>query len=304
MTIEDFDIIEYFEENQIDYHKSGEENVTRGWVNIDCPDPDCDDNKWHCGINLKSKLFSCYKCGNKGGIRKLVTLLEKCSWFESGKIIETFQNPLSSIKTEEKPVRHRRKMSLPKEIIKEWPDLHLNYLKKNNYDPDVIIPKYSLYPTGKFGKYKFRIIIPIIMDNRLVNFTSRDVSGLARIKYYHAPEETILVGIRGSLYNLDNTSDSIILVEGPADVWRLGNNSVATFGVQVTTEQIHKLTDKGFKNIFVMFDGEKEATNKAYEVANRLEPFVDHTEVIEMAEGDPGELSDEDVRNLKKELKL
>ena len=63
MNFQDFDIINYLENREIDYHKAGEKNVGKGWININCPF--CDDPSWHLGINLKSKFFNCYICEQK-----------------------------------------------------------------------------------------------------------------------------------------------------------------------------------------------------------------------------------------------
>ncbi|KKK72386.1 hypothetical protein LCGC14_2904360, partial [marine sediment metagenome] len=97
MSLETFDPILYFENRNISYSTEGK-NVTEGWCNIECPFPFCDDPSNHMGINLESKLFSCWACGEKGGMDRLIQELEGCSWPESQLILSQFQeNPYKDI---------------------------------------------------------------------------------------------------------------------------------------------------------------------------------------------------------------
>ena len=48
-----------------------------------------------------------------------------------------------------------------------------------------------------------------------------------------------------------------------------------------------------------MFDSEPQAIGRANQLARKLGPFIDHTQVIELSEGDPCSLPEKDVEYLK-----
>lgn len=311
---QDFDIIQYFEDNDIQYWTKGK-NVHKGWINVTCPF--CGDHKYsgnnHCGINLKSKMVNCWLCGPKGFISNLITEIEEISTVQANTIIEKYSRESTLFKKEYQSMGNGKKIDswrqngriLPKEATNQFPKIHLDYLKGRNFDPNIIIPKYKLLACHNFGKYKFRIIIPIIQQRQIVHFTSRDVTGKAKLRYLTCPEEETLLSMRDCLYNIDNTKGSTILImEGATDVWRFGDGTVAIMRTGFSNEQINLIIQKNIKNAFVMFDSELQAIERANQLARKLGPFIDHTEVIELKEGDPCSLPDSDIKYLKKIINL
>ena len=297
--IEGFDIITYLEDREIEYRTSGK-NVTSGWVNIECPFPQCSDPSWHCGINLESKGFHCWICGEKGSVKKLIRELEHCSWIRVDLIIGQFREdildqplPVERMIIEETDI-------LPKNCSSDFPAIHKNYLRKRDFDPDFLIEKYKLKAVYNIGEYRFRIIIPVFLDGRLVTFVARDVIGNAELKYKNCPKERSIILVNHTLYNIDSVRDTAIIVEGVTDVWRIGNGAVATFTDNHTQEQVDLLTTKGVKNAYVMYDA--DALMKAKKLAGTLVGSIPHVEVIEMSEGDPADLSEEQVRELRKDI--
>jgi len=293
--IENFDVISYFEEKGIEYHTSGK-NVTRGWVEINCPY--CSDPSWHLGINLENKLFHCWICGETGDIIKLIREIEECSFARALKIIKEFQdNTFEFLKRDIKQRSYKNTYSiLPPEATNNFLPIHLNYLKNRGFNPHYLIEKYDLKCCHYIGDYKLRIIIPIYENNQVVGFTSRDVTGKAKNKYKHCPNADSIIPVKECLYNLDNCpSNKVIVVEGVIDVWRIGDGAVAVFGTQCTREQIKKLSK--FEHVHVMFDS--DAIDEAKKLANRLIGLVKQVELIEIAEGDPAKLSEEEINKIK-----
>ena len=126
MSLETFDPIAYFEDRDIAYSTEGK-NVTENWVNIECPFPFCDDSVLHSnhlGINLESKLFSCWICGEKGGMDRLIQELEGCSWSESQVILSQFQeNPYKDIPLDTKyPETDLKSPEIPAKNIPQVPE--------------------------------------------------------------------------------------------------------------------------------------------------------------------------------------
>jgi DNA primase len=303
--------IPYFESKRIEYHLPGEDNVSRGWVNIQCPFPTCGDHKWHCGVNLESGMFNCYICGNSGHFTKLITLLEKCSFSKSQTL---YKHLLDSKSSWTNPAQAQRSVKIyteghyPLESTETFHQLHLNYLKNRGFDfPERIIEKYKLRACFNIGKFKFRIIIPYFLNGQLVTFTARDIMG-GGITYKDCPPEESAIPVKETLYNIDNVKDRILIVEGPGDVWKIGDGAVATSTTNYSkgqVEMLKRLKNKGVKKIFIMFDAEKNAIKKAEKLAWDLESIYGYVEVIKLSSpGDPGEMNEGEVRYLRKELGL
>ena len=307
----DFDIIQYFEDNDIEYWTKGK-NIAKGNIAITCPF--CGDHHYsgnnHCGVHLKSKMFYCWLCSAKGYVNNLIAEIEECSLAQANTIIAKYSGESifpekAYTPTANKNTRRHFGEILPKGASNQFSKLHLDYLKGRNFDPDVIIPKYKLKCCHNIGAYKFRIVIPIIQDRRIVHFTSRDVTGKTDIRYKTCPDEIAILPMTHCLYNIDNVrSDTILIVEGATDVWRFGNGTVAILRTGFSNAQINLILGKRIKRAFIMFDSEPQAIGRANQLARRLGMCIDHTEVIELKEGDPCSLPEADVAYLKKEIGL
>jgi len=291
ILIENFDVISYLEDKGIKYWKGPRKNISRNWIGINCPW--CDDPSNHLGINLENNLINCWRCGKKGSIMKLLLKLEK-SYNHAIRALMKYQND-HKIKLE--PIIENKEVKLPGD--NNFTKMHLGFLLRRNLDPDFVIDYYKLRACGPAGKYKFRIIIPVFVGGRLVTFTSRDITG-KRTKYMHCPSNESIMPIKSTLYNIDRARDTVVLVEGVFDVFRLGDGSIASFGTELTKSQISLLLRKEIRNVFIMFDS--DAINKAKEVATTISTLFDHVEVIKLKEGDPANLSKEEAKFLMKEI--
>jgi len=303
MDIREFDIISYFEDRSISFHTSGK-NVTAGWVNISCPF--CgDDPSWHCGINLESKLFHCWRCGNKGSSLKIVQELEECSREKAEIIIDSFKegfltDPYSDINFEKsivkRPLIEFKQGVLPKEASIVFPKMHLDYLRGRNFDPYHIIRKYKIQVCRNLGKYKFRIIAPVFIQKQIVGFVGADITRKAKLKYKNSSNN-----LKSVFYNIDNVlSDTVVITEGILDVWRLGDNSIASLGNIITDSQVNFLLQNKIKNVFIFPDS--DAIEFGRKKAEQISGLFDHVEWIEIENGDPADLSDQEAKNLMKDI--
>lgn len=301
-----FDAISYFESREIEVHYPGEKNVSTDWIEIKCPFPLCGDPSWHCGISPDTEFFKCWKCGEKGHITKLIKELEHCSWIGAKLILDQFQD--TSFGEPKRRIQiGSEECTLPKEATLDIPNLHRKYLRQRNFDPVAVATNYHLKFCYNIGNWRFRIIAPIFVDRDLVCFTSLDVTGLAKVKYKHCPNEQAVTPAKYCAYNIDTVKDVVVITEGITDVWRFGSGSVATLGIQFTRDQFNLLVfNSSIKSVFIMFDSDLQAVEQAYKLANwfRDIPHIDHTEVIELSEGDPADLSEKDVLHLRREIGL
>jgi DNA primase len=295
-----FDVISFFEENNVEFHTSGK-NVTKGWAEINCPF--CADPSFHLGINLESGLFHCWICGAKGGPSILIKRLLNISYSEAQRIENEFT--LFKSPKEEQSKKIVSKVEFPKGVEKDFPLAHKEYLIKRKFDPDYVINKYQLKACLRLGGiFAYRIIIPIIIDNNIVSFTARDITDKAELRYEHLSNEESIIQVKDCLYNIDTVKDKCILVEGVMDVWRIGDSSVAMFGLEYTTKQLNTLFSKELKEVYVMFDSEPQAIRKANKLANTLSTFIPKVSVIELPDGDPADLSEKEVLELRKEINI
>ena len=289
----------------IEYTESGK-NVTSGWINITCPF--CHDSSNHCGINLKSNLFHCWVCQSKGSIVRLIKEIKDISFHKSETIIRDYLMESSlalfgEINTDSaNSVRSNREtLVYPTPFQETIPEPHRQYLLSRNFDPDLLTKKYGLKFTYNTGAYRFKIIAPIFIDGKAVSWIAADVIRKRSLApYIKCPLEMSIVSANSCLYNIDSAKTTAILVEGITDVWRCGDGVVASMTKSITPEQILLLEQKGIKKVFVMYDS--DAVNSAKKTANKLSGLFE-TEVIELSEGDPADLSSEEVSEIRNLLK-
>ena len=111
--------------------------------------------------------------------------------------------------------------------------------------------------------------------------------------------------IKKTLYGYDAAvGSSVLVVEGPFDVYRFGPGAVATFGIAWTMEQASLLFP--YRNVFIMFDSVikdgVETERKARESAGRLADIVSlftNVHVLSGFECDPGDMDERQVEEVK-----
>lgn len=150
------------------------------------------------------------------------------------------------------------------------------------------------------GRYRYRIIIPFLFGDKVLSFTGRDVTGKQDPPYKQCPEDESVVSPKKWLYNMNSNESTVLVVEGPLDVWRVGGNTVATSGIEYTPQQVLLLTK--FKRVFILFDAEEQAQKKAKDLATEVSMLVSDVVRLELYFGDPGELSKDDATHLRRHI--
>jgi DNA primase len=294
-----FNVLEYFEEAGISYTQSGK-NISQNWIGINCPF--CDDTSNHCGVNVESKMFSCWRCGSKGNSIKLIMGLENKSYSQIIPILKQFES--HERKSYETKAINGNLQELREFIQRETEALtpyHRGYLQDRNFDPIHLERTYQIRSFKPVSKYKHRIFIPYLLGKETYTFTTRDVSGHSKVKYVHCPIGQSIQAPKELLYNVNNCKDSCMVVEGCFDVFRIGSGSVALSGIQYTTKQLLVLSK--FKQVFLLFDPEKKAQEMAIQLGKDLSFCSSSIDVIQIeVDTDPGDMKDEDVKHLKREL--
>jgi len=294
-----FDAIRFFEDYGIPYWTEGK-NVSPGWINCQCCF--CADNSNHMGVNVNKGYAYCWKCGHHD-LFSTVTLLANEN---NVKPILTkygvLQYNYGNILIEKAVIDINKKVIMPgSDMVRK----HNVYLRDRDYDYNYLKHKYKLKGTmHEEQQYKFRIMIPIYYNGRLVSFQGRDISDKQTLRYKACGKNMEAIHHKHILYNLDNCKlNRVIVVEGLFDVFRVGDNCCASFGTGFTSEQIGMLARR-FGQVFILYDSESEALAKAEKACNLLNMMGVETYLIILDEGDPGEMSESDIISLKKEVKL
>ena len=292
-----------------DYGIPFSDKVNRGWVNVTCPF--CDDRTFNGGFNESYDYYNCWKCGGHSHILALSKILHLAkSVIEE--VVEDYRGRSLMLNTlNAKKIASATNLTLP---TSTFTPAERNYLLKRDFDPDYLHEKYSVVGGGVTGAWKYRIIIPMLLNGKVVSWTARSILSKEKQKELDIPRyknlsiEQSVVDPKHLLYNLDNARGrTVVLTEGAFDVMRLGDGFVSSFGTELTQEQLAQLKDR-FDKVYIMFDNEKKAQEKARKFGYQLVSMGVDVEVVDAysdyGKNDGAELSSSEVRTIRRELGL
>jgi hypothetical protein len=294
------DIKSFLSHYGVPYNTSGKNISGSGaWIGLSCPF--CNDSGNHLGIHTQSKVVNCWKCGAKGkSLVRFVALTLNCSLKEAIDRLLPFQSEggASTLpRTQSKPINS--KLDLPEEAT-DLDQSHKNYLISRNYDPDELIKQYQIKGTGFLGNWAFRIIIPFFVNNRLVTYSSRDITNKSQERYKACPATKEIINIKDLLYNRQNAGSVGVAVEGIFDAWRIGNGAFAISGIDYTPSQLIQL--KGISRLFVMFDNEDRAQIQAEQFCHDAGVYVPEVINIQIEYKDPDSIPNSEIPSLRQQL--
>ena len=269
------------------YDQGGHRHARPGWVQIDCPFCGPGTGKFHLGFNLRHHYFHCWKCGYHRTREVLEAL--RITWREwkeevGGEVERGIKDtPSSSFYSEPKGLGPLK-------------EPHLRYLWGRGFNPERLeiiwkIKGISLHPT-----LPWRIFIPVYFRGEKVSWTTRSISDRVESKYISAPRKMEKIHHKKLIYGIDFCRDSIILVEGPLDAWKIGPGAGALVGVRYTPSQISLASQ--FPRRYICFDS--DAVDEAEELADYLSLFPGHTEVILLDSPDPASAPEKELKLLRK----
>ena len=294
-----FDFIRFCDDFSVDYRLCGGD-----WANIDCPIAGCKCEGKKGGFNLSNSFYSCYRCGRHSKT-ELIQAITGFNWeavypilktYTSNKKAKDYYDNLSGfdyrpIKVElplfSKPIKDNKKACA--------------YLERRGFDVYDLEDKYGILATNALSNVPHAIVIPIFFQGRLVSYTSRSyLKTVDKAKRYcSCSKDKEVINHKSILYNWDSSSDTIIVVEGCTDVWRLGDSTVACFGSTICPQQISLIKKK--KKCYIAFDNEPMAQKKAYVLMNSLCLFIAVENILipfkdkDNNYKDPGEFNNKEV---------
>lgn len=294
------DIVQLYQDFSVDFVTEGHKHCRPGWVNVECPW--CEGNPgYHLSYNLQNDYYLCWRCGWHQTVPTIARLI-KLPVREAGSLVKKYGLLISKI-IQPRELTQKKEHRLPSNVHPLTAQ-YFDYLKTRNFDKDRISKIWTLAGTGPVSRldgidFKFRLIIPIIWNGQEVSFTARDITGKSPLRYITCPKDREVIEHKHILYGKqEEWGDTGICVEGPADVWRMGVNAFATFGIKYTIQQVREMV-KAFKRIFVMFDDDPQAQIQAKKLVAELKfRGVDAWHIEIQTYHDPGEMKQEHADHL------
>jgi hypothetical protein len=297
-------ILQLYQDHGVDFKTEGHKHTHQGWVHTPCPF--CEGNPgYHLGIPLENPVvFSCWRCGTHGLIEGISGILS-IGKAEAYRVVKQYDTNIYVPPTKDLiPVFHPFKFPTHCEPLS---DRHKKYLEKRDFDPDKLVNDWELTGTGVISTldnipYKNRIIIPIHWAGKVVSFTSRDITDKDKDRYKTCSKSRETVFHKSIIYRKNGykPKKTGICVEGPTDVWRLGHDSFATFGIKYRPEQIRTMCML-YERIPVLYDDDPQADIQAEGLVGELR-FRGIDSFRERIKGDPGGLPQSEADYIVKQL--
>lgn len=286
-------ITEILSQFNVPYKKVGEHHhATMGFVQIDCPFCSKDSGKYRMGVSLTASFCSCWVCGHHTLISTLMELLD-ITYRRCKKLLEDLEIDEAKF---ERPIG---KLVIPKGV-RELQPAHRRYLKGRGFNPKELEKVWNVQGIGIAAKLSWRIFIPIYYQGAMASWTTRSLSD-SGTRYISASAEQESIPHKELLYGEDYVRHSIIVTEGPFDVWRIGKGAVATLGVIYTQAQMNRMIKYPLRAI--CFDNSIPAQKRAQNLCNNLSVFPGETYNIQLDSKDLGEASTKEIKRLRKFLK-
>lgn len=282
---------EVLKQLNIEYRTEGK-HCRDGWLQIDCPWCGKDSHKFHLGYSLSGHFMNCWRCGPHRPIETLMEITSK-PFYECKKLLGDIR-PITIPKK-----RTRGKLVLPKGLT-ELKKNHKAYLANRGFKSSELQKLWRIQATPAFGKLAWRIFIPIIYHGKTVSWTTRAIGDLNSLRYISASPKEESMPLKSLLYGEDYVVNTIIVTEGPFDVWRIGPGAVATLGIGYTTEQVKRMMQ--YPKRIICFDNETTAQQRARKLCDDLSVFPGETYIAKLDSNDAASASKSEIDMLQASL--
>jgi len=210
-------------------------------------------------------MYKCYRCGESNNVYVLCSKLYDISYKEAKKFLDDKSfNPDNIKESIKKPHFNNEEKNintqLDIDIKKETYDI--------NDDPSTMVGKRFINKLKDFitrrkikekcfvahdGRYKSRIIIPVINDNNLEYFQGRTLYDSIDPKYLNPyVEKTSIIYHK----NVINDNKDIFITEGLIDAMSVGNQCTSTLGADLSDDKLDILLNMTKKSIIYCADND------------------------------------------------
>lgn len=280
-------ITDFLDKYRVKYDASGHGKNRSGWVNVICPS--C--GRWpYMGINLTRMYATAWCCG----YMNLYSLLSRLSGLHRESVKELIGELVSDTSRYSEPHTGTLKLPIGLDCLKRN---ELGYLRSRGFDPRELERIWDLRSIGLLGgRLAWRIFIPIYLDGEVVTYTTRKLNN-TEPRYVSATDLHSAVPIERCLYGWDFVRCSCVVVEGPADAWRIGPGAVALLGLRTHSAQLERLSR--LSSVAICFDNEPEAQARARNLMRNLNPLTRVSNIILDTGDDPGSADPREIKLLR-----
>lgn len=278
------------------------------WTNIKCPY--CGDRTFNGGFNAVGDYYHCWRCGGKHKLYETLSKILNLPKSQIDDIVDDYRGKNDVLlRLNDGREFKNIKLELPTNTFTK---AERKYLKSRGFSPKYLYEKYGVVGGGTTGKWKFRIIVPLIVGGKLISWTGRSILQKDELKELNIPRyknlsiEESVCDCKKMLFNLDNCiGKTVILTEGPFDVLNFDGNAICSFGTELTQAQVSEIKRR-FNKVFIIFDNEELAQKKARRFGLQLSAVGVDVEIVdafsEFGKNDMGECSAEEIQIIKDEL--
>ncbi len=300
------DILRLYRDFSIPHVTEGHKHARPGWVNAECPF--CTGNPgFHLGWNINGEYFMCYRCDWHPPVKTVSELLH----LPIPEVLNILPEYGVNRSTEYVKPKGKLDFKFPSGVTELLPH-HKKYLEKRGFNISELIKLWDIKSLGHLGGvlsgeghvryvYNHRVLIPFRWNGEVVTFDTRDVTDKQQDKYKACPKEREKIEHKTILYgNQEAWGSTGIIVEGPTDVWNLGEKAGAVSGIKYTAQQVITIATT-FKKGAVVFDPEPQAQKKAHQLVEELRLMgKDFVNIKLNGKNDPGNLPKQEAKDLVK----
>ena len=302
------DIVQVYQDYLITRAFESDKHYREGWINTKCPF--CTGNPGnHLGYSLEGDYFKCWRCGFHPTEKTLQKLLG-ISYHEAKILIRKYQG-FSRVNHSKKIKVKKNKFMMPPYLIKitesPYAMRYMKEIRKNGFTTSEIKKlqkQFKLRCTEEFSPFdnldlSYRMIAPLIWDNQVVSWQSRDLTNQSSLRYITCPKKREIIEHKTILYNPPETK-KIVVVEGIFDVYKVflaGFPVTSCFGVEYTRAQLLLLLQ--YDEIIIFMDPDKAGVHHRKKLMNQILfagkqcDFVENTYLK-----DPGDLAIKQIQKL------
>lgn len=172
-------------------------------------------------------------------------------------------------------------------------------------DPEVVLRYFIRY--AEEGRYRGRVLIPIVEDPEIVYFVARDFLGRdKKYKYLNPRPEEIRKKAGQVLFNFDRARrhSPVVLVEGVFDAISVGSTAMAMLGKTLSAGQRTKLVDANVKHLLIIGDRDVSIQEKQAQNARLARIFESVRWTPPPAKKDPGDMTRREIAALLNQAQL
>lgn len=298
-----------FEKLFTDYNVKHSLKINRGWVNTNCPFCDDKPDSFNLGFNPAGNYYHCWKSKHGYSLQEMLSVLLNIPVASVDEVLKDYAG-----KGEVLPEKKKSKVKFLELPTDTFTPVERKYLKSRGFSPSYLNKKYHIVGGGIAGKWKFRIIIPIYYNGQLMSWTGRSILSKEKLKKLGIPRyknlsiEKSVKNPKELFFNLDNCrGKEVVLTEGAFDVLRFDGNAICSLGTELTEGQVSLLAEK-FEKVFILFDNEPEAQEKARKFGLQLSSIGIEVEIVDaygdFGKNDMGECSPEEIKKIKEFINI